>query len=407
MSLVEKYADPFADERVGIVADILTVQGGGEQVEATLAEQFNAPIYTLKWDPQRFSKEFVDKIAPRVIELQKEPSSPDDFEYNALDIMSPSPSVQLYLADLNKVDLKEISADKLVAASSEAAKIAYRAGKPYITYVNYPNKVELDYFWEIFDTKETIRDKFSLLKRRWRMVREGKKVAAESGHLMANSEYTMHAIHENWDVPYENLSVVNPPVEVSRYSTGEGADPFAGQEYFLASQRLEPYKNVHTLIEAAKRAQKHLVIVGSGTLTNFARREAQYSEYIHAFGYVSEERLIDLMRGAEATVQGTLREDFGIVPIESMACGTPCIAPASGGFLETIGDGYAEEPPETYRTERGLLIGPEDYSARGLAAAMQEFDADDYASSDDLNEYAQQYSVERFTEEVAECLEEI
>lgn len=410
MSLVDKYSDPFSDERVGIVADNLTVQGGGEQVEATLAEQFNAPIYTLSWDPQRFSKEFVEKIRPRVVELQRETTDGKesfDLDLDAMDLMDFSPNVELYLADLKNVDLTDIAADKLIAASSEAAKIAYRTGKPYITYVNFPNKVELDYFWEIFDTKDSVRDKFKLLKRRWKMRREGKKVAAESGHLMTNSEYTMHKTNENWGVSYEDISVVNPPVDVSQYSVGEGADPLHGQRYFLAAQRLEPYKNVHTLIEAAKRAQEHIIFVGSGNLSTFTRREAQYSEYVHAFGYVSEERLIDLFRGAEATMQGTLREDFGIVPVESMACGTPCILPASGGFLETVGNGYEEEPPDTFRTERGLLIGPDDYEPRGIAAAMQQFDRDDYASPEALNEEAQQYSVERFTNEVAECLEYI
>lgn len=409
MSLTDKYADPFADERVGIVAGYLTVYGGGELVEATLADEFNAPIYTLKWDPQRFPKELSDKISSRVIELRTKAESIewDEERIQAQDTMTPWTVGQIFLADLDDVEVTDISADKLIASSSSAAKLAYRTDKPYITYVHYPNKVELDYFWEIFDTKDTIRNKLKFLKRRWALVRESKKVAAESGHLMANSEYTKHAIHDNWNVPYDKISVVHPPVDVERYSPGDGADPLAGQDYYLAAQRLEPYKNIHTLIEAAKRAEEHLVIVGSGTLSNFARREAQYSEYIHTFGHVSEERLIDLFRGAEAAVQGTVREDFGLVPIEAMACGTPCIVPASAGFLETIGNGYESDPPETHHTERGLLIGPDDYSVRGLAAALQQFDRDDYASADDLNKYAQQYNTDRFTEEVAECLEKI
>lgn len=413
MTYVDKYTDPFANERVAIIADNLTVQGGGEQVEATLAEQFNAPVYTLQWNPERFSKEYVEMLGRRVVELPKQtmqgsktfefPIQEDKDGYD----LEYSPGVEVYLADLENVDLTEISADKLIAASSEAAKIAYKTDKPYITYVNYPNKVEVDYFWEIFDTKKSFRKKLELARRRWKMVREGKKVANSCGHLMANSEYTMHAIHDTWDVPYDKISVVNPPVDVEAYSPGQGARPFGAEDYFLAPQRLEPYKNVHTIIQAAKRAQKHVILVGSGMLTGYARREAQYSKYVHAFGYVSEERLQELLRGAEAVVQGTLREDFGIVPVEAMASGTPCILPASGGFLETVGNGYEEEPPDTYETDRGILLGPDDYSVKGLAAAMQEFNYTDYAAPEKLAEHAQKYSVPRFVDEVAECLEEI
>jgi glycosyltransferase involved in cell wall biosynthesis len=117
------------------------------------------------------------------------------------------------------------------------------------------------------------------------------------------------------------------------------------------------------------------------------------------------DRLAQLYAGATATIQATLHEDFGIVPLESMAVGTPCITPASGGFLETVGRGY-EENPGTYQTERGMLVGTQEYDARALAGAMQNHDGSDY-DSDEIMSYARKFDEARLGRELNMHLDDV
>ena len=94
-----------------------------------------------------------------------------------------------------------------------------------------------------------------------------------------------------------------------------------------------------------------------------------------------------------------------MVPIESMAVGTPCITPASGGFLETVGNGY-EENPDTYQTDRGLLIGTDEYDAKALAGAMQNHDENDY-NENHIMSYARRFNEARFGEELNMYLDDV
>jgi glycosyltransferase involved in cell wall biosynthesis len=88
--------------------------------------------------------------------------------------------------------------------------------------------------------------------------------------------------------------------------------------------------------------------------------------------------LVELYRRAEVVACGQIREPFGLVPLEAMATGTPVVAVAEGGFLETIEDGrtglLAPRRPEAFATAvRRVLDGTElaaELRARGREAAV-------------------------------------
>jgi glycosyltransferase involved in cell wall biosynthesis len=88
-----------------------------------------------------------------------------------------------------------------------------------------------------------------------------------------------------------------------------------------------------------------------------------------------------------------------------MAVGTPCITPASGGFLETVGSGY-EEKPDTYQTDRGLLIGTDEYDAKALAGAMQNHDENDY-NENHIMSYARRFNEARLGKELNMYLDDV
>lgn len=404
---MSKFKDPFSDSNVGIVCGSLMIQGGAEEIVRTLAVDYNAPVYTLSYDPQRFDRKFNEDMGHRVRKVMKgtEGDDLDDEVTEDTFFAQASPVASVTMEDLKKVDVEKFTTDALIATDTHGTIIAEQTGLPYVAYMHHAGKMWNDYFWEMFDNTEGLRNKFGFLRERWGNARRMKKATFGAEHIATNSERTKHHTNETWGIDRDQMTVVHPSIDTDLNTPGEPVqDVLELDEYFLAPQRLEAYKNIHVLVEAAKMAEKHLVIVGTGTLEDYARREAQYSPYVHTLGYVEDETLRDLYRGAEATLQGTMREDFGMVPVESLACGTPCLLPASGGFLETVGEGFEIEPEPPIETDRGKLFDPKEFDHYQLAGELQSFDASDY-DAETISEHAQQFSRQRFLDQMTEIVE--
>ena len=121
-----------------------------------------------------------------------------------------------------------------------------------------------------------------------------------------------------------------------------------------------------------------LVVVGEGPEAANVRRHANSS--ITFAGEVSRERLRDVLRGARAFVFAA-EEDFGILPVEAQACGTPVIAYGRGGVLETV---------STNDRPTGHLFDAQ--SADAIAGAVETFER----SIDDFDAAACRAQAERF-----------
>lgn len=106
--------------------------------------------------------------------------------------------------------------------------------------------------------------------------------------------------------------------------------------YFLIVSRLVPHKKVDLAIKACQQLNLPLKIVGTGRQLNQLKKLAK-NKNIKFLGQVSQKKLIDLYQNCAALICPQ-HEDFGLTPIEAMACGKPVIALKKGGFLETILD---------------------------------------------------------------------
>lgn len=96
-------------------------------------------------------------------------------------------------------------------------------------------------------------------------------------------------------------------------------------------------KRVDLAIEACNKLKLPLKIVGAGKEEEALRAIA--GRTIEFLGSVSDEELSKLYSGAKALIFCALDEDFGMVPVEAMAHGTPVIGLGQGGALETVVDG--------------------------------------------------------------------
>jgi len=130
--------------------------------------------------------------------------------------------------------------------------------------------------------------------------------------------------------------IIHPPIETphSRQSTIGSRN---AANYFLTVSRLAPTKHIDLLIEAANKGKFHLKVVGSGNQETYLKGIA--GPTVEFLGSVNDQQLHNLYHHAKAFLYASVNEDFGMVPVEAMAHGTPVIAYASGGVLETVTDG--------------------------------------------------------------------
>lgn len=155
--------------------------------------------------------------------------------------------------------------------------------------------------------------------------------------------------------------VVYPPVDTDFYTPA----PVAREDFYLAVGALAPYKRMDQAVEGfAHLPDRRLVVIGSGQMAAALRRSAPSN--VTLLGWQSDEAVRDHYRRARAAVFPG-EEDFGIVPVEAMACGCPVIAYRGGGALETVIDAEGGLTSAT-----GLCYSPQ--TPEALAAAIRKFE---------------------------------
>ena len=205
-----------------------------------------------------------------------------------------------------------------------------------------------------------------------------RRAARRVTRYVANSRYVAQQLEQNYG---RQAQVIWPPVDTNHFRPS----PSGGVgDYFLFSGRLiEPYKRPSLAIEAFRGLPNRLVIAGDGPAKEMLRRRAPVN--VSFTGHLDDRNLVSLMQGAAAVIFPS-RDDFGLVPVEAMACGTPVIAFAGGGALETVVAGVT-----------GELFAEQ--TAESLRAAVQEFDPSRYDKLK-IREHAERWNPDRFRGEM-------
>ena len=123
--------------------------------------------------------------------------------------------------------------------------------------------------------------------------------------------------------------------EAPALPAGNGAPADLGFEYVLAVGDVRAKKNLGVLVEATRRLGVRLVLAGLGDPGPLA------ASHVEVTGWVSDERLDALMRGAAVLAHPSLYEGFGLVLVEAMARGVPVACARATALPETAG-GAAE-----------------------------------------------------------------
>lgn len=152
------------------------------------------------------------------------------------------------------------------------------------------------------------------------------RTAAGVDAFIANSAFIGRRI---WKCYRREAAVVYPPVDTEKFSVCS-----VKEDFYLAASRMVPYKKIDVLAEAfQKMPDKRLVIIGDGPEMEKVRAKA--GKNVEILGYQPDDVLRDYLQRAKAFLFAA-QEDFGILPVEAQAAGTPVIAYGKGGILETV-----------------------------------------------------------------------
>jgi glycosyltransferase involved in cell wall biosynthesis len=239
-----------------------------------------------------------------------------------------------------------------------AKAMVVRSGRPrpyHVCYIHTPMRYAWDMFDEYFGPERVGSLASRLLYRPLvaMLQRYDRWTTGRVDLFLANSTYVAERVQRLYG---RGAEVLAPPVDTARFLKAV-REP---REWYLVVSALVPYKRVDHAIRACARMGRKLRIVGKGpehaSLQALATSLGAEVEFV---GFAPDEALADFYRQARALLFPGV-EDFGIVPVEAIACGCPVVALGVGGILDSM-------------TEETAIFYTED-NAQGLFAAMQEFE---------------------------------
>jgi glycosyltransferase involved in cell wall biosynthesis len=277
--------------------------------------------------------------------------------------------------------------DVIISSSHAVTKgVRKKPNQLHISYCHSPMR----YIWDEAETyfesanlnkgfRKIIANAVLKYLRKWDL-----KTAQRPDYLIANSNYIAEKLKRIYN---RESTVIYPPVDVEKFSCVENKDDY----YFVAS-RLVPYKRIDLIVEAfAQMPDKRLIIAGTGP--ELAKLKSNFLVNVEFIGYQDENSLKELMQKAKAFVF-TAEEDFGIVVVEAMACGTPVIALNKGGTAETVIDG-----------KTGILFDHQ--NVEDIKNAVRRFESiEDKFNHKEIADYTKKFSRKIFEEKIKQYVDE-
>lgn len=308
--------------KVALVYDRVNKFGGAERLLLQLHKVFpDAPLYTLVHNPQTATWASDIEVIPSFFNKIK-------FLRTRHQLLAPFTPLGFESFDFSKFDV-------VVSLTSESAKcIITKPDTLHICYCLTPTR----YLWtaqQDYLKHPTFGLLSPLIKPFFKLFRPKLKerdyiFAQRPDKYLAISKTVQQRIKKFYDRPSK---VIYPPVDYQYFST----ETKKAKDSYLLVSRLEPYKKTKIVIEAFNQMpDKNLKIVGTGSQTNKLQKMAKKN--IQFLGHVSDQRLRNLYSQAKALIFPQL-EDFGIVPLEAQAAGTPVLAYGQGGATETVEEG--------------------------------------------------------------------
>jgi glycosyltransferase involved in cell wall biosynthesis len=173
----------------------------------------------------------------------------------------------------------------------------------------------------------------------WMMQR----AASRAARILTISHAAKDDLLGALDMASEKIVVAQIGIDEKFFGRAEARPAF---RYFLFSGRVAAHKNVETLLaafEIVRRRDPELqLVLAGGKHEPFRGRPG-----VVVPGFVPEEELVALYRGALAVIMPSFMEGFGLPAAEAMAVGTPAITSTARALVEVTGDAALHVDPRS------------------------------------------------------------
>jgi glycosyltransferase involved in cell wall biosynthesis len=357
--------------RVVITHDFMETYGGAERVTEEIAKAFpQAPVYALLGR---------DEIAERM-------GVADRFEsllpqrawlFRGYRLLAP-----FYAPWADRVRLPD--ADVVVASSYAYAHRLRSSNEhaPIVCYCHSP----LRFAWSMTASYRERWAPDGLRARAFEALaattrRSDRRAARRIVSYLTQSPFTAEQIEGFYG---RKVAVIGAPVDCDKFVPSSRS---AGDFFLLVARLVEPYKRVGVAVEAFRRLGLPLKVAGTGPA--FDELSAAAPANVEFLGHLADDELVPLMQTCQAAIFPS-RDDFGLVPLEVMACGRPVLAYAGGGARYTVAPGVT-----------GELFAEQ--TADSVEAAVRAFDPDAYEPRT-IREHALLWDKRRFRERLVEAV---
>ena len=381
--------------RTAIVHDWIVDIGGSEKCLESIYSLYPSDVYTLVFKEQSAVSLGIDLMRLKGSFLQKFPQATKRYRTY----------LPFFPLAVEQFDLSGY--DVIISSSHAAAKgVLTTSEQLHICYCYTPMR----YAWDLYHQylKEAGLEKGlkgKIAKAILHYIRIWDySTSNRVDHFIAISEYIARRIKKVYG---RDAVVIYPPVDIDKYELYTEKE-----NYYLTASRMVPYKKIDLIVESFKSMpDKKLVVIGDGP--DFKKIKSKAGENIELLGYQSFNVLKEYMQRAKAFVFAA-EEDFGIIPVEAQACGTPVIAYGRGGVMETIvpmriaptssGQAPCGMRNEKHTAPTGVFFYEQ--TVESLIGAVRQFEENqdrfDYAL---IRKNAERFSRERFRMEFRKFVE--
>ncbi len=359
-------------KKIAIVCDWLMGTGGAERVVYEVHKMYpDAPIYTSQYDDNPdiwYGFNWFEDAEIHTTVLQKLPKSLKKF----LPVLR---GIVFSRLNLSQYDIV------ISITGAEAKAVHTDKHTLHICYMHAPTH----YYWqrhnEYLKNPGFPKGTNWLAKTALRLLVSPLRVwdrhaAKQPDVIIANSTHTQEMIKKYYR---RESIVIFPPVEIERFKSRNSVTTPA-RHGFVVAGRQTPYKRIDLAVAAATKLKVPLIVIGNGPEHN--RLVKMAGRNVTFLTAVNDEDMPKHLQSSLALIFPTNVEDFGIVPIEAMASGTPVIAYAKGG-------------PRDYIIPNKTGIFFDRLSAQSLAKAMENFNPKRF-NPKTISEYSERFAAPRF-----------
>lgn len=360
--------------KIAFVHDWFTALAGAEKVAEQILNIFpNADIYCVYADPTAVSKaKFLGGRRITTSFIQNLPGAAK--HYRSYLLLMPLAIEQLDLS----------SYDVIISSSHAVAKgVLTGPDQLHISYIHTP----IRYAWDLqhqYLRESGLSSGLKSWVARWILHKIriwDYRTSAGVDEFIANSRFIGRRINKVYG---RSSTVIYPPVSVEDFPLH-----IKKEDFYLTASRLVPYKRVDLIIQAfAKMPEKKLFVIGDGPEMKNLMKICPPN--VKLLGYQPFPSLVDHLQRSRAFIFAA-EEDFGILPVEAQACGTPVIAYGKGGSCETVRRGEGD-------ADTGILFPHQ--TVESLISAIELFESRKTGFSPEAcRRNADTFSAERFKKE--------